>query len=132
MLGYISSTRKKSCYACVKAKRRCDLGYPFCKRCGIKGYDCKYPNATPRDSSRASGDVPAEVVIRQTTPDIAPLASVDRSSSADLSFINFSTSDVDIDPFLFQTSDSSGSGSGSSPEDFGDFQLHDDWIVEKP
>jgi hypothetical protein len=64
MLGYISSTRKKSCRQCVKAKRRCDLGYPCCKRCFAKGLACAYPNAAVRE---------AEVIIRQATPDLAPL-----------------------------------------------------------
>ncbi|KAH7406199.1 hypothetical protein DE146DRAFT_436125 [Phaeosphaeria sp. MPI-PUGE-AT-0046c] len=139
MLGYISSTRKKSCFACVKAKRRCDLGYPFCKRCCLKGYDCKYPNATPQDaasSARRAGHVPAEVVIRHATPDLTtpPLAS-DADSAANIPsssapFINFSADDARIDPFLFQTSDSSGSS--SSPESFNDFQTYHDWVVEKP
>jgi hypothetical protein len=131
MLGYISSTRKKSCFACVKAKRRCDLGYPFCKRCCIKGYDCKYPNASPRETSRLSGVVPNEVVIRQSTPDLEPLpltSAVD--GSAELSFVNFSISDGNIDPLLFQTSDSSGSS--SSPESFEieGFGFHDDWDID--
>ncbi|KAF2254903.1 hypothetical protein BU26DRAFT_559551 [Trematosphaeria pertusa] len=64
MLGYISSTRKKSCRQCVKSKRRCDLGFPCCKRCFTKGLDCAYPNASVRE---------AEVVIRQATPEFAPL-----------------------------------------------------------
>lgn len=141
MLGYISSTRKKSCFACVKAKRRCDLGYPFCKRCCLKGYDCKYPNATPQDaasSSRKAGHVPPEVVIRQSTPDLTapPLATGSATDSAasipssSAPFINFSADDASIDPFLFQTSDSSGSS--SSPESFDDFQTHHDWVIEKP
>lgn len=162
MLGYISSTRKKSCFACVKAKRRCDLGYPFCKRCCLKGYDCKYPNATPPDASSsrraAAGHVPAEVVIRQSTPDLtaAPVvggsssdaaANIPSSSSAGSSsanpvaagpsrppqqqpFINFAAADGSIDPFLFQASDSSGSS--SSPESFDDFQTHHGWVLEKP
>ncbi|EMD65427.1 hypothetical protein COCSADRAFT_86479 [Bipolaris sorokiniana ND90Pr] len=62
MLGYISSTRKKSCTACVKAKRRCDLGYPFCKRCFVKGLDCTYPN--PRKTPVSVRDT--EIVIRHT------------------------------------------------------------------
>lgn len=62
MLGYISSTRKKSCTACVKAKRRCDLGYPFCKRCFVKGLDCAYPN--PRKTPVSVRDT--EIVIRHT------------------------------------------------------------------
>lgn len=157
MLGYISSTRKKSCFACVKAKRRCDLGYPFCKRCCVKGYDCKYPNATPPDASSsrraAPGHVPAEVVIRQSTPDLTATPVVGGSSSnaataaANIAssgntavpagppppqqpFINFNAADASIDPFLFQASDSSGSS--SSPESFEDFQTHHDWVLEKP
>lgn len=61
MLGYISSTRKKSCRACVKAKRRCDLGFPICSRCTSKSLECSYP--TVRN---------AKVVVRQTTPDLLP------------------------------------------------------------
>jgi hypothetical protein len=135
MLGYISSTRKKSCFGCVKAKRRCDLGYPFCKRCCLKGYDCKYPNASPHEA-RASGVVPAEVVIRQATPDLAPPPSsvppadsvIDRST--EVPFVNFCTADDTTDPLFFQTSDSSGSS--SSPESFEDYQIHNDWAIELP
>ncbi|PVI00220.1 hypothetical protein DM02DRAFT_527460 [Periconia macrospinosa] len=58
MLGYISSTRKKSCRQCVKAKRRCDLSYPCCKRCSAKALDCAYPNAEAYHK--------AEVVIKAT------------------------------------------------------------------
>ncbi|USP82646.1 hypothetical protein yc1106_09920 [Curvularia clavata] len=62
MLGYISSTRRKSCTACVKAKRRCDLGYPFCKRCSVKGLDCVYPTARKTPVSVRD----AELVIKHT------------------------------------------------------------------
>jgi hypothetical protein len=130
MLGYISTTRKKSCYGCVKAKRRCDLGYPYCKRCSVKGYDCQYPNVSPRETStKSSGGVPAEVVIRvESAPDLEPPFTSVATSSAELSFINFNTNDLIADPFLFRTSDSSG----SSPEsfEFNDFRIHDDWNIE--
>ncbi|KAF2021972.1 hypothetical protein BU24DRAFT_340220 [Aaosphaeria arxii CBS 175.79] len=69
MLGYISSTRKKSCLACVKSKRRCDLGYPSCKRCSTKHLDCTYPNAAARQHQHQQ----VGVVVRQTTPDIVPV-----------------------------------------------------------
>lgn len=122
MLGYISSTRKKSCYACVRSKRRCDLGYPYCKRCFVKGIDCKYPNATatPREaSSKTSGVVPGDVVLRQTTPDFAA------SGPTEITFIDAS---ADIDPFLFTSSESS-----SSPEDVPqDLYFQEDWNVEIP
>lgn len=84
MLGYISSTRKKSCYACVHSKRRCDLGYPYCKRCFIKGLDCKYPNAVSRRVTSQAEVIPAEVIIRQTTPDITPPFLGEISSSAEI------------------------------------------------
>jgi hypothetical protein len=36
------STRRKSCVACVKAKRRCDLQQPHCTRCGTRNLLCNY------------------------------------------------------------------------------------------
>ena len=35
--------RRKSCLACIKAKRRCDLSSPVCARCRQRKYDCTYP-----------------------------------------------------------------------------------------
>jgi hypothetical protein len=134
MLGYISTTRKKSCYGCVKAKRRCDLGYPYCKRCSVKGYDCQYPNVSPREtSSKSSGGVAAEVVIRvESAPDLEPPLAGVAASSAELSFINLDASHLNVDPFLFQTSDSSGSSSSPESLEFNDFRVHDDWNIEVP
>jgi hypothetical protein len=104
MLGYISSTRKKSCKQCVKAKRRCDLGYPCCKRCFSKSLDCAYPNAAVRE---------AEVVIRQQTPDLAPFTHI---GDHDLLSGLQPTQTEPFGPALLHISDSS-SGSGSGPED---------------
>ena len=111
MLGYISSTRRKSCTCCVKAKRRCDLGYPFCKRCFLRDLDCNYPNAA-RTTARN-----AEVVIRQTTPDITP---PDISAACSVNDYNIPTKqvdeiDVNIEPILLQSGSSSDLDS-SSPE----------------
>jgi hypothetical protein len=110
MLGYISSTRRKSCTCCVKAKRRCDLGYPFCKRCFVKGLNCSYPNAA-RATVRN-----VEVVIRQTTPDITPPdISVACSANDYIPTTQIDVIDVNIDPVFLQSGSSSDSGS-SSPE----------------
>lgn len=38
-----SIPRRKSCRACAKAKRRCDLFLPVCSRCNQRGLDCEYP-----------------------------------------------------------------------------------------
>ena len=103
MLGYISSTRKKSCKQCVKAKRRCDLGFPCCKRCFSKALDCAYPNAAVRE---------AEVIIRQQTPDLAPLP---HASDNDIVAGLQPTHTEAFDPAILQISESR-SGSGSSPD----------------
>lgn len=97
MLGYISSTRKKSCRQCVKAKRRCDLGFPCCRRCFTKSLDCAYPNASVRE---------AEVVIRQTTPDLAPV-----TNTTALGPPEPPPAPSSIDPILLQSPDAT-----SSPE----------------
>jgi hypothetical protein len=109
MLGYISSTRRKSCTCCVKAKRRCDLGYPFCKRCFVKGLDCNYPNAAKATVRNA------EVIIRQTTPDITPPDVPCSVSDYDLPTTQIDEIDVNIDPFFLPAASSSDS-SRSSPE----------------
>lgn len=35
--------RRKSCRACAKAKRRCDLMLPACSRCSQRRLGCEYP-----------------------------------------------------------------------------------------
>lgn len=40
----MSSSRQKSCLACVRAKRRCDQGFPKCRRCVARKVDCEYPS----------------------------------------------------------------------------------------
>ena len=109
MLGYISSTRKKSCRQCVKAKRRCDLGYPCCKRCFAKGLACAYPNAAMRE---------AEVVIRQATPDLAPMPNQEVNAVFGPVEPPPSQAQDYIDPVLLQSSESS-----SSPESFAEGEL---------
>ncbi|KAB5513094.1 hypothetical protein GE09DRAFT_1047205 [Coniochaeta sp. 2T2.1] len=52
--------RRKSCQACIKAKRRCDLGQPACIRCTQRLIECRYtPNNTstpPRSRLAATMD----------------------------------------------------------------------------
>jgi hypothetical protein len=109
MLGYISSTRRKSCTACVKAKRRCDLGFPFCKRCVIKGLDCRYPNAAKATVRNA------EVIIRQSTPDITPSECTSSFNDYDVSTTQIDEIHANIDPLFLQSTTPTDS-CGSSPE----------------
>ncbi|KAJ4254292.1 hypothetical protein NW762_009883 [Fusarium torreyae] len=41
-------TRRKSCTACTKAKRRCDFALPACLRCSQRHIPCQYPTRTLR------------------------------------------------------------------------------------
>ena len=36
-------SRKKSCAACIRSKRRCDFALPACLRCSQRGISCDYP-----------------------------------------------------------------------------------------
>ncbi|RGP70163.1 c6 finger domain-containing [Fusarium longipes] len=41
-------TRRKSCAACTKAKRRCDFAMPACLRCSQRHIHCQYPTRVVR------------------------------------------------------------------------------------
>lgn len=47
--------RRKSCEACVAAKRRCDLAVPFCSRCLQRNVLCVYPGRQPSANPPSSG-----------------------------------------------------------------------------
>lgn len=116
-MHYVSATRRKSCAACVKSKRRCDLEYPFCRRCLVKGLDCVYPTSSPRDKNVVVRRTPAV----QTSPDLSPRtasAAIVNSAADFLSFNGASTDPLGHDSLPF--SYSSGSSSGSSPESWQD------------
>jgi hypothetical protein len=39
-----TASKRKACAECVKAKRKCDMELPRCKRCEKKNIECPYPN----------------------------------------------------------------------------------------
>lgn len=57
---YNPPPRKKSCAACIKAKRRCDFAVPACLRCSQRQIQCEYPSRTPQAKVKASGHVALE------------------------------------------------------------------------
>ncbi|KAJ4990472.1 hypothetical protein SVAN01_04134 [Stagonosporopsis vannaccii] len=118
-MHYISATRRKSCAACVKSKRRCDLEYPFCRRCLVKGLDCSYPTSPPRDRIAAVvGRTPAV----QSSPDLSPRtasAGVVDSAADYLPFNGANTDPLGNDRLPFSYS-SSGDSSSSSPDSWQD------------
>ncbi|KAL3418329.1 hypothetical protein PVAG01_10045 [Phlyctema vagabunda] len=68
MLIHQSTTRRKACTCCVKAKRRCNLVLPRCARCTSKGLSCRYVDdvATLQDRRRRK---PA---VTQPVPELTP------------------------------------------------------------
>jgi hypothetical protein len=112
-MHYVSATRKKSCTACVKSKRRCDLELPFCRRCLVKGLDCTYPTpSSGRDRM---------VVVRTSSPGLTPgSASVHIvDAAAELLPFNGANTDPlgrDGRPLLCASGCLSASSSVSSPE----------------
>lgn len=113
-MHYISATRKKSCTACVKSKRRCDLEFPFCRRCTVKGLDCTYPTPSSGRDRR--------VVVRQTSSEQTPgEASVEVGGFGAAEFLPFNGADTDLRvrdgrPLLCASSSSSSTSSGASPD----------------
>ncbi|KAI0864410.1 hypothetical protein F4860DRAFT_501126 [Xylaria cubensis] len=50
--------RRKSCAACIKAKRRCDLRQPSCLRCSQRKIDCSYPTHVENPSRKRNDTIP--------------------------------------------------------------------------
>ncbi|KAH6976515.1 hypothetical protein BKA56DRAFT_589723 [Ilyonectria sp. MPI-CAGE-AT-0026] len=61
------SSRRKSCFACARGKRRCDLGFPECGRCLARRVTCVYAWISPEEaqevlqSSSPSSWMPQEI-----------------------------------------------------------------------
>lgn len=51
--------RRKSCHACVKAKRRCDQGQPACTRCTQRSIACHYRSRPARSQASPADSLPA-------------------------------------------------------------------------
>ncbi|TLD30738.1 hypothetical protein PspLS_02398 [Pyricularia sp. CBS 133598] len=49
--------RRKACQGCIKAKRRCDLGFPTCLRCSHRQIECQYDGFA--SINRSSGGIPS-------------------------------------------------------------------------
>ena len=70
--------RRKSCNACVKAKRRCDLLTPQCSRCFQKNVDCVYDGQLPKrkhhnQKANASANATSVAAARRSVPPAASL-----------------------------------------------------------
>jgi hypothetical protein len=55
MSSSASSSRQKSCNACVRSKRRCDKTLPACTRCSKKGWLCLYGASQMDERASAFG-----------------------------------------------------------------------------
>lgn len=59
--------RRKSCLACVKAKRRCDQKQPICTRCSQRKIVCQYSSRPAR--SRVAPTSPSPSTLTDVPPD---------------------------------------------------------------
>lgn len=115
--------RRKSCQACIKAKRRCDLGQPACLRCTQRLLECRYdPNVSARRDCAAANaekrhavtaavastcnpsfalEIPGNSVLSagDTAPTMADLASP--SEPTLYSGFDFLNPDLDVDMLQF-------------------------------
>lgn len=56
----MSSSRQKSCLGCVRSKRKCDQGFPKCRRCLARRIDCEYTGRVPATEADALAKLAAE------------------------------------------------------------------------
>ncbi|ROT39952.1 hypothetical protein SODALDRAFT_142337 [Sodiomyces alkalinus F11] len=75
-------SRQRSCATCIKTKRRCDNGLPFCGRCRQRGLTCVYRGRLGRTgSSRRASSPQSDLAIIAQQPTNASTSSGDCSSS---------------------------------------------------
>lgn len=76
-------TRRKSCAACTKAKRRCDFAMPACLRCSQRQIQCQYPARVVRGQLASQSESP-EIISPGllTTEDSSPQTTESLSSNA--------------------------------------------------
>ncbi|KAI1361357.1 hypothetical protein F5Y08DRAFT_314936 [Xylaria arbuscula] len=60
--------RRKSCAACIKAKRRCDLHQPSCLRCTQRRIECSYPVPAGTHPKRRGIETPSSSSHSETSP----------------------------------------------------------------
>ncbi|KAH7036247.1 hypothetical protein B0J12DRAFT_678674 [Macrophomina phaseolina] len=70
-----TSTRQKSCLDCVRSKRKCDQGFPKCRRCVKRRVECQYiaksPNRLLKGDEETHGNTEgqaAELAAEAATP----------------------------------------------------------------
>lgn len=100
-----STSRQKSCHACVKGKRGCDKQQPTCSRCVEKKLQCIYIKRTYSDafSNYNMGDLdmswPDYATFSTPINSSSPI-SPNVNSSGPLGPANLSNLDVFMEPFM--------------------------------
>lgn len=80
MLVHQSSTRRKSCSGCVKAKRRCDLRLPSCSRCQKRRLDCSFARVWEERIAEEVSRVEAPFMQRREGKEVARTSTPNRTS----------------------------------------------------
>jgi hypothetical protein len=66
--------RRKACFACANAKRRCDKQLPECQRCLDRDIDCAYPQPKRRPRGRPGSDLDHRTLSAFDYTDFGPLS----------------------------------------------------------
>lgn len=62
------SLRQKSCSACARGKRRCDLGFPQCGRCLARRVTCAYAWISPQEAQEVAETIDPCLWVSQGSP----------------------------------------------------------------
>ncbi|KXJ86378.1 hypothetical protein Micbo1qcDRAFT_168428 [Microdochium bolleyi] len=91
--GALSTARRKSCLACTRAKRRCDLGLPLCSRCDERGVACVYAPALA--SRRRRLDKQSSIARQHIDADVHIDTDINASIDVDIDNADFDAAMLD-------------------------------------
>ncbi|KAE9370004.1 hypothetical protein N431DRAFT_508914 [Stipitochalara longipes BDJ] len=111
---------RTSCLACVKSKRRCDVGLPQCERCTTKGLTCNYAGNTRR--------APTDTSIHNQDQTAAPRSSHEGLADTSQDILNsILTPEIEMEQWLSDSNEIAIDGYVDSA--FSVFEPGDDYIT---
>ncbi|KAF4496036.1 C6 finger domain containing protein [Fusarium agapanthi] len=130
-------SRRKSCTACTKAKRRCDFALPACLRCSQRQISCQYPTRTIRGQltpqSESPETEPHSLLSIETSPQVSGSFPISWSiiedfntiiSRIDASSNGLDTFDIPLEDVALELAQQPLALTGPSTQDFGNVSAH--------
>ncbi|TVY61865.1 Transcription factor gsfR2 [Fusarium oxysporum f. sp. cubense] len=130
-------SRRKSCTACTKAKRRCDFALPACLRCSQRQISCQYPTRTIRGQLTPQSESPETVspclLSNEPSPEVSGSFPISGSiiedfnaiiSRIDASSNGLDTFDLPLEDVALELAQQPLTLTGPSTQDFGNVSAH--------